>query len=285
MAKLSFNDQAYLEKLFGMDTGYVLSFSNNSFQQFIYSVLEFDVYKKYEYESKAKLLRRIIVEYSDSKVGKLVMELLEYKRSHIGVEEKEKELFLKCVEVANKLLGKNIKQKNRREVHRKVTEKFDYDGMFNDLCNIANIDNSQKRGYEFEKFLYNFFQKSQLEPRGSFKITGEQIDGSFSFLNEIYLLEAKWTKNPINKNDIVIFNEKVNSKSGFTRGLFISYSGYTSEAIKTFSIGRNVNIVLMTVEELVVMLQREIDFTVFFKKKIRVLAEEGVFYRNILELT
>jgi len=31
MAKLSFNEQAYFEKLFDMSSGYVLDFSNNSF--------------------------------------------------------------------------------------------------------------------------------------------------------------------------------------------------------------------------------------------------------------
>lgn len=149
---------------------------------------------------------------------------------------------------------------------------------------MSSISNSQKRGYAFEKFLYKFFSENNLEPRGSFKIIGEQIDGSFSFLNEIYLLEAKWTNSQINKSDIVVFNEKVNSKSGFTRGLFISYSRYTDEAIETFSKGRNVSIVLMTVEELAIMLQRKINFTEFFKKKVRVLAEEGVSYRNIVEL-
>ncbi len=83
---------------------------------------------------------------------------------------------------------------------------------------------------------------------------------------------------------MVTFNEKVCSKSNFTRGLFISYSGYTDEAIQTFANGRKVSIVLMTVEELAVLLQRKISFAEVFKKKVRILAEEGVFYRNILEI-
>ena len=42
-------------------------------------------------------------------------------------------------------------------------------------------------------------------------------------------------KQKIDKGDLVIFNEKVSSKSGFTRGLFISFSGYSDEALATFS--------------------------------------------------
>jgi hypothetical protein len=53
---------------------------------------------------------------------------------------------------------------------------------------------------------------------------------------------------------MVVFNEKVSSKPSFTRGLFISYSGYTKDALETFADGRTVRIVLMTVQELAILL-------------------------------
>ncbi len=280
MANITYIEQAYIEKILNMGGGYVLDFSNNSFQRFIFSVLNIDIYKKYEYESKARLLRKVFNDYGNTQVGMLLMSLLEYKRAHLGVSPEESEDFLKCVKIGNRLLGRV--EKKSEEDYKK--EPFNFDEAFQGICRLASMENSQQRGFEFERFLNDFFEKNSLNPRSSFKIIGEQIDGSFEFLNEIYLLEAKWTKDRINKSDLVIFNEKVSSKSTFTRGLFISYSGYTDEALQTFGLGRKVSITLMTVEELTILIQRRFDFNEVLKKKIRILAEEGEFYRHISEL-
>jgi hypothetical protein len=284
MANLNWVEQKYFEDLFEMGSGYVLDFSNITFQKFIFDSLSIDVYQKYAYESKAKLLRRIINDFDNRSVGKLLMELLEYKRIHLKVNNEEKEKYLKAVEIANKLMGKNPTPKSKGSESKNPQPQFDFRSSLKDFTALSKIENSQKRGYAFEKILHKFFQQNNLDPRGSFKLIGEQIDGSFIFQNETYLLEAKWTKKLIDKSDLVIFNEKVSSKSGFTRGLFISYSSFTEEALKTFAIGRNVNIVLMTVQELVILLSREVDFKSIFGKKVRALAEEGNFFKEIMDI-
>lgn len=48
------------------------------------------------------------------------------------------------------------------------------------------------RGYALEKFLYDIFDAYRFNPRPSFRIVGEQIDGSIEFGHEVYLIEAKW---------------------------------------------------------------------------------------------
>jgi hypothetical protein len=285
MAKINFIDQNYFEKVFQMESGYVLDFSNKTFQRFIYSSLEIDVYEKYEYASKANLLRRIILDFDNRTVGKLVMELLEYKRSLLGIDDIEKDAFLKCVEIANNLLGKTIKIKHEIvQKDKQPNVNLSFMDSLNALVEISKISKSQQRGFAFEKYLYQLFIQNELEPRGSFKIIGEQIDGSFLFHNEIYLVEAKWTKDLIDKGELVIFNEKVSSKSAFTRGLFISFSGYTEQALSSFASGRTVRIFLMTVQELAIILERNIDFKHALSKKERALAEEGSFYKNIIEI-
>lgn len=283
MAKLSYNEQAYFENMLEMGGGYVLDFSNESFQRFVFSVLDIDIYQKYEYQSKAKLLRKIIDDFSDREVGKLLMSLLEYKRTHLDVTPDKKEEFVKCVQIGNRLLGKKYSN-NPPKKKSKIVPSFDFDKSFKGICKLAEIDNSQRRGFEFERYLNEFFNDNNLNARSSFKIIGEQIDGSFEFQNEIYLLEAKWTKKKTQKSELVIFNEKVNSKSSFTRGLFISFSGYTEEAIKTFGMGRKVSIILMTVQELTILIQRKTHFNDVLKKKIRILAEEGDYFRHISNL-
>ena len=97
-------------------------------------------------------------------------------------------------------------------------------------------------------------------------------------------MEAKWTNKKIDKADLVVFNEKVSSKSSFTRGLFISFSGFSDEALATFANGRSVRIILMTVQELAIALSRKLDFTKVLSAKVRALAEEGDFNKSILSL-
>ena len=49
-----------------------------------------------------------------------------------------------------------------------------------------------KRGYAFEKLLYNLAIYFNLETTEPFKVNGEQIDGAIKFEGEHYLFEAKW---------------------------------------------------------------------------------------------
>ena len=82
-----------------------------------------------------------------------------------------------------------------------------------------------------------------------------------------------------------MLTEKASSKSGFTRGLFISFSsfsGFSDEALTTFANGRSVRIVLMTVQELALWLSRKLDFTKVLSAKVRALAEEVDFNQSIL---
>lgn len=284
MANINFNEQQYFEKIFDMSGGYVLDFSNAKFQRFIFNSLNVDIYQKYNGFSKAKILRKIIDEYDNSIVGKLFLELLEYKKLHMKISEDEKELFLKCVQIGNRMIGKNIPQPSGKNTEITSKKGFDFDQFYKNLLKITAIQNPQQRGYEFETYLFNLFDQNGLQPRGSFKIRGEQIDGSFCLNNEIYLLEAKWQSALSNKNDLVTFNEKVSSKSAFTRGFFISYAGYAPRAVETFNIGRTVHVFLMDGQELAVILERKMDFKEALEKKLRCLAEEGICYKNISEL-
>ena len=42
MANIDFVEKEYFEQLFGMCSGYVLDFSNRSFQEFVYSIMKID---------------------------------------------------------------------------------------------------------------------------------------------------------------------------------------------------------------------------------------------------
>lgn len=284
MAKLEYIEREYFEELFKMRSGYVLDFSNRTFQEFVFEKIQIDIYSKYEGLSKAKILRQIIFEFDDKTVGKLLLELMRYMQAKKMVTDKNSENFKNCAEIGNRLIGKNfsVKTQNSQQTNSTTPPILDYNKYLNELKAIADFsDNPQARGYAFEKYLSNLFNIYGLEPRGSFKIIGEQIDGSFLLHNEVYLLEAKWTNKKIAREDLVIFNDKVSSKCGFTRGLFISFAGFTNEALASFAMGRRVNIILMTVEELAVLLSRKWDLTKILSAKVRALAEEGNFNKSI----
>lgn len=205
----------------------------------------------------------------------------------IGIKEyvNNCSLYSSCL---NFPIGKNISAKATvQNATQKPTPKpvIDYDKYLNELKNLTNYaDSPQERGFAFEKYLHSLFESNGLEPRGSFRVVGEQIDGSFLLFNEVYLMEAKWTSKKIDKGDLVIFNEKVSSKSGFTRGLFISFAGYSNDAVETLCNGRKVNIVLMTVQELAVALTREMDISTVIWNKVRALAEEENYNKLVFEM-
>ena len=59
------------------------------------------------------------------------------------------------------------------------------------LLDVSTMD-PQARGYAFEKFLKDVFDAYGMSARASFRLTGEQIDGSFMLGEQTYLLEARW---------------------------------------------------------------------------------------------
>jgi len=288
MAKLTFIERNCFENLFGMGSGYVLDFSNRTFQEFINDIIFIDIYLKYPRLSKAKILRAIMTEYDNVSVGKLLLELMRYMQAKGMIVDGNRDTFKKCVDIGNRLIGKSaFKQAATTSTNttKPITSLIEYDKYIKELQSLSDYaDSPQSRGFAFEKYLEKFFGINGLQPRGSFKLVGEQIDGSFILHNDVYLLEAKWTSKPIDKANLVVFNEKVSSKSGWTRGLYISYSGYSEEALKTFALGRTINVVLMTVQELAIVLSQKKDFTEFLWGKVRALAEEGDFNKSIFEM-
>lgn len=81
MAELNYQENEIIEDFLGMKSGYVLDFSNRTFQEFIYKSLKKDIYDPiYDYASgsKANLLRRFIEIEHSSTVGKLIEDFCNY---------------------------------------------------------------------------------------------------------------------------------------------------------------------------------------------------------------
>jgi len=128
------------------------------------------------------------------------------------------------------------------EPHRssKVGVQIDEDvsrRLFSQLIEVSRLP-PQQRGYELEKFLKSLFDAYGLSGRASFRLTGEQIDGSFAMHNETYLLEAKWQNSPIGAEDLHAFEGKLGQKASWSRGLFVSINGFSEDGILAFGKGK-----------------------------------------------
>ncbi len=133
----------------------------------------------------------------------------------------------------------------------------------------------QAAGLALEKLLNDLFNLSGLEPRQPFSVVGEQIDGSFQLDLETYLVEAKWVKEKISEGALLVFRGKVEGKSAFTRGVFISLNGFTSEALDAITRGKQPIFFLVDGYDLVTILEGQIELPALLRLKLRKLTEEG----------
>jgi hypothetical protein len=132
----------------------------------------------------------------------------------------------------------------------------------------------QERGRQFEGFLQDMFGAYDLNPRGSFKITGEQIDGAFELEGTQFLLEARWQEDRQGAAPLDSFSKKVERKLENTLGLFISLAGFTDEGVAAFR-GSRPSVILMDGEDLALVLQGFVDFRELLKHKVRQAAQTG----------
>jgi hypothetical protein len=140
----------------------------------------------------------------------------------------------------------------------------------------------QPRGYAFERFLVDAFESFELAPRSAFRLIGEQIDGSFVLHHETFLLEAKWQNKKIGSSELRAFSGKVSDKATWSRGLFISNSGFSEEGLDSF--GRGKPVILMDGLDLWEMLHRRLNLTDVLSKKVRRAAETGRPFVSVRDL-
>ncbi len=140
------------------------------------------------------------------------------------------------------------------------------------LIEIAGLD-PQARGLRFEGFLNDLFAGFGLAPRGAFRLVGEQIDGSFKLQGQTYLVEAKWHGPKIGFADLMTFSGKVAGKASWSRGLFVSNSGFTADGLEAFSRGRQTNLICADGLDLYEVLSRKMSLIDVLEEKARRAAE------------
>lgn len=157
------------------------------------------------------------------------------------------------------------------------------DQLTGQLLELSKLGH-QPRGYGFERFLNDLFDVFGLAPRKPFRLVGEQIDGSFEFDKETYLLEATWTNRQAGEEELLAFYGKVLGKAEWSRGMHVSYAGYTGPGLEAFMRGKRTNFICMDGLDLHDLLSREIALDAVLRAKTRRAAETNEAFVRVREL-
>lgn len=135
MADINRIEKMKLEKLFEMEEGYVLDFSNRTLNDFVFETLNIELYSdKYadNGESKANRLRTIWQKESNYNVGKLTVAILDYWKerklmSYHQISQPEQNIFEECRRIAERLLQDIVVEEI--EVIRDDNQDFTFDRL------------------------------------------------------------------------------------------------------------------------------------------------------------
>jgi hypothetical protein len=155
--------------------------------------------------------------------------------------------------------------------------------LLTQLRQLNELD-PQKRGYAFEGFLNELFSLSDLAPRNAFRLVGEQIDGSFALQGETYLIEATWRNSRVGEEELMSFAGKVSGKASWSRGLHVSYAGYSPDGLEAFARGKRTAIVCMGGLCLNDTLAHNLSLATVIERKVRRAAETNEAFVRVRDL-
>ena len=272
-------DMPIIDKVFNMEGGYVLSFSNRTFADFFHEELGVDIYDpRWAVQGKSKANRlRYYLHQADRQTALTTLETLwEYREtSSVAQDYPELDNAVRAAffSIIKRLGGTPSGVATNSTVcpASQIDEAL-VSSLADDLIRLSTMP-PQPRGYAFEQFLKRLFDAYEMAPRAPFRLVGEQIDGSFVLGDDTYLLEAKWAKRLVDAAMLRSFNAKVEDKAKWSRGLFVSCNGFSTDGLTAFGHGKSV--ICMDGSDLHEVLSRRLDFVNVLTLKARHAAETG----------
>jgi hypothetical protein len=178
-------------------------------------------------------------------------------------------------------------EERRRKAHaamlRKTAVRQGLEKLNREYLALLSDADPQSRGYKLEIMLRALFELCDLDPRASFKIVGEQIDGAFTFESTDYLFEGKWQAELTGAADLDVLAGKLSRKLDNTLGLFLSVNGFSEDGVKAHSSGRRL-MLLMDGSDLMAVLEARIDLVQLLLRKRREASQTGNIYLKIHEI-
>jgi hypothetical protein len=285
MANIRMVDMQVIDEIFQRqdNPGYVLDFSDKTFAIFFEQELNVDIddptYAK-DGSSKLRRLKCYLRTVEDDDAMRALKALWDYREMRRqGKEDHVANAHGRLLQLLERIGGKA--NGDGGEKAKPAFDRAKFTELHDTLIALSPLD-PQPRGYEFEKFLTKLFNSFGLNARGSFRLVGEQIDGSFVLNGQTYLVEAKWQNQPTAVKDLHGFHGKIGEKAAWTRGLFVSYIGFSEHGLTAF--GRSKNIICMDGFDLSEALRRELPLDVVLERKVRHAAETGQAFARVRDL-
>jgi hypothetical protein len=150
-------------------------------------------------------------------------------------------------------------------------------------------DKPQERGKLLEGVLNDLFRAYGILIHEDFRrkdpdtsVVLEQIDGVIEIDGSVHLVEMKWLKTPVGTGEFFPHLSRLFLRAN-AQGIFISSAGFTEPVIKECAMAlAQKTMILCSLQEIVMLLQRRDDLLSFLKKKSRAAIVEKNPYLQIL---
>jgi hypothetical protein len=295
MKKLNFETKAYLIKLAGNCFWYWSGFTsflrscqvpNELIQRY-----PGGAYNKYEVMSniledletlgKDQILQNIVSQFyrmtspiddevKDPQKAKL---LLEEFRKHVGndpiervMAQKEKES--KQIQYTQQLASFQAYQNNLARIKTEFLEL------------LSNDATPQRNGFNLEKIFYDLLEVEKFDYRKPYKSETDQVDGYFKHKSFDYLVEIKFQEPLIKKEELALFDNKIQSRAQSTRGFFLAPNGFDLKHVATFE-GHSPRLILMDGVDWINILEGKYTFSDVMDKKVDQLLKHGKIYFTV----
>lgn len=150
---------------------------------------------------------------------------------------------------------------------------------------IYALTDEQERGNRFQDLMNEVFKQYTTLSNGAFNRTGEQIDGLFYFDNHPYYVEVRWKKKKTNAADISVLRDRATAGfGGDTKALFISFEGFTPDALERLAGRNDERVVLMDGGDIHTVLEGRMGLDVLIMEKQMDLAKGVRAFVSVYEI-
>ena len=298
MANLTYVDKLQLEKLLGMGSGYVLNFSDKTFQEFVVDSVGIDMYAlgmDAGGTSKAKRLRYFWKMQPNQVASKLLLALCDYYQVTEG--QTDQSLLSQCRGIAERLSsGQSIPAsqsstapgvpapgQNSRSVASIAAES---EALLKQFDEMAYSTDAQRRGYLLEELLVRTFQLHQVDVVRSFKRNNgsEQIDAAFKLEGWHYLVECRWREKLADTRQVDGLRGQVQRSGKQTMGVFLAINGWSSHVPGNLKQNPDKSVLLMDGYDLRVVLEGRIALRELLLAKLTLFNIEGEPFVSVVQI-
>ena len=215
MAIIRMLDMQVIDELFQRpdNPGYVLDFSDRTFAIFFsqeLNIIDDPAYSK-DGTSKLRRLKCYLRTVENDAAAEALQALWDYREMRRqNKEDRVTNAHGRFLQLLERIGGK--KNDESGEKPKPAFDRAKFQELHGALIALSPLD-PQLRGFAFEKFLTRLFNGFGFEARGSFRLVGEQIDGSFVLNGHTYLVEAKWQNALTPAADLHVFQGKIGEKA------------------------------------------------------------------------